>query len=276
VRVSVLDRSFLFGDAVYEMIRLYAGQPFLLDEHWDRLARSLAALRIRCDLPRLRQRALTTLEHSGVGDGLMYVHVSRGEAPRRTHAFPVPPPQPNELVWVRPAASDPAAELRAAGARAITTPDLRWRRCDIKSVNLLGNVLASQQAEEAGCDEAILVDEQGIVTEGSHSSVFGVQGGKILTAPLEANVLPGITRSLVVRLAASIHAPIEETSLRGDRLHDLDELFLTGTSIDILPVTVVDGRPVGHGVPGPVARRLREAYLQFVARAPARVHAPAG
>lgn len=264
VRVSVLDRSFLFGDAVYEMLRVYDGRPFLLREHWDRLAGSLRELRIRTDVDRLQRRALATLEHSRVTDGLIYVHVSRGAAPRRTHQFPEPPPTPNELIWVRSIDHDPAAALREAGARAITTPDLRWRRCDIKSVNLLGNILAAQAAEEAGCDEAILVDERGVITEGSHTSVFGVQGGSVITAPLEANVLPGITRSLVVRLADRVGVPIRQESLPVSRLGQLDELFITGTSIDLLSVTQVDGRPIGDGRPGPVARRLRQAYLEFV------------
>jgi D-alanine transaminase len=270
VRVSVLDRSFLFGDAVYEMVRVYDGRPFLLAEHWDRLSRSLRELRIRADVGRLQRRALTLLARSRIVDGLIYVHVSRGEAPRRTHKFPAPPPDPNELIWVRETDHDPAAALRETGATAITAPDWRWARCDIKSANLLGNILAAQAAEEAGCDEAILVDGQGVVTEGSHTSVFGVQAGSILTAPLEANVLPGITRNLVVRLAERIGAPILEKSLQRDDLPQLDELFLTGTSIDILPVTRVDGRPVGAGVPGPLARRLRQAYQEFVADYPGR------
>ncbi len=265
VRVPVLDRSFLFGDAVYEVIRVYDGEPFLLQEHWDRLANSLHELRIRTDVDRLKRRMQATLEHSRISDGLIYIHVSRGTAPGRTHKFPVPPPTPNELIWVRGIDHDPAAALRPTGARAITTPDLRWRRCDIKSVNLLGNILAAQAAEDAGCDEAILVDEHGTITEGSHTSVFGVQGGSVLTAPLEANVLPGITRSLVVRLADRVGVPIREESLHRDRLSELDELFLTGTSIDILPVTTVDGHPIGDGNPGPIAKRLRQAYLDFVA-----------
>jgi D-alanine transaminase len=265
VRVSVLDRSFLFGDAVYEMLRVYDGKPFLLREHLERLRYSLGELRIRADVERIERRMVATLRSAQVRNGLIYVHISRGTAPHRTHQFPVPPVTPNELIWVRPVEGDKVAEYRGAGAQAITVPDVRWRRCDIKSVNLLGNVLASEAAEEAGCQEAILVGENGIITEGSHTSVFGVDGQQILTAPLAANVLPGITRSLVVKLAARVGIPLREESLQLDRLWSLDELFITGTSIDVLPVTIVDGRPIGPGRPGPVTKRLRQAYLDFVA-----------
>lgn len=265
VRVSVLDRSFLFGDAVYEMIRVYDGRPFLLEEHLDRLRYSLGELRIRADVDRIRRRIGATIEHSRVMDGLVYVHVTRGEAPRRTHQFPVPPPTPNELIWVRGTERDPVAALRGDGASAMTFEDVRWGRCDIKSVNLLGNILAAEAAEQSGCHEAILVGSDGVITEGSHTSVFGVQAGSILTAPLRANVLPGITRRLVVRLAQRVSVPILEESLHCDRLWDLDELFLTGTSIEILPVTRVNGRPIGDGRPGPIAHRLRQAFHEFIA-----------
>ncbi|MFV0445017.1 MAG: aminotransferase class IV [Planctomycetaceae bacterium] len=265
VRVSVLDRSFLFGDAVYEMLRVYGGKPFLLREHLGRLKYSLGELRIRADVDRIERRLRQTLEHAGVQEGLAYVHISRGAAPQRTHQFPVPPPAPNELIWVRAVSGDKVAEYRETGVKVITVPDVRWKRCDIKSCNLLGNVLASEAAEIAGCQEAILIGENEIITEGSHSSVFGVDQGQILTAPLAANVLPGITRRLVVKLARRVGLPLREESLHLERVWSLDELFITGTSIDVLPVTLVDGQVVGPGKPGPVTKRLRQAYLDFVA-----------
>jgi D-alanine transaminase len=265
VRVSVLDRSFLFGDAVYEAVRVFGGRPFLLEEHLARLRNSLRMLRIEIDVDRFARRMLETLAHSGVREGLIYMHVSRGAAPSRTHQFPDPPVTPNELIFVKTLPREPYAHLRAAGAMAITFDDIRWKRCDIKSANLLGNVLAAQAAEDAGCDEAILVGDDGEITEGSHTSVFGVRGGEILTAPLVANVLPGITRGLVVRLAASVGIPVREESLRRDQLWSLDELFVTGTTADLLPVTRVDGRPIGTGVPGAITARLRDAYLVLVA-----------
>lgn len=264
VRVPAMDRSFLFGDGVYEVVRVYHGRPFLLEEHLARLQRSLGHLRIRTDLDRLRRRLLETLLHSRVTDGTVYVHVSRGEAPRRSHVFPVPPPAPNELIYVRELSRRVHDDLRAVGAKAITVEDLRWKRCDIKSVNLLGNILAAQTAEEAGCDEAILVADNGVITEGSHTSVFGVKQGCILTAPLAANVLPGITRRLVAQLAAESEICVREESLHKDALWELDELFLTGTTSEVLPVTRVDGKPIGKGVPGPIAAQLFSAYQRRI------------
>ncbi|MCA9053003.1 MAG: aminotransferase class IV [Planctomycetaceae bacterium] len=264
VRVPVLDRSFLFGDAVYEMLRVYDGQPFLLAEHLERLRYSLSELRIRTDVDRLTRRMHETLQLSRVTDGVVYLHISRGVAPQRTHKFPVPPPTPNELIYVASLPRDAKVELASTGARVVTFDDVRWRRCDIKSANLLGNILAAQAAEEAECDEAILIDAEDVVTEGAHTSVFGVRGGRILTAPLAANVLPGITRKLVVRLATSCEIPLVEESLKRDAIWDLDELFITGTTTEVMPVVQVNGRTIGDGRPGPVTLRLRQAYLQFI------------
>ena len=264
VRVSVLDRSFLFGDAVYEMLRVYEGRPFLLGDHLKRLRYSCDELRIRIDIDRVSRRMIETLHRSRISDGYIYVHISRGVASQRTHRFPVPPPTPNELIYVTESLRDTKRALAGSGAKAVTFGDVRWRRCDIKSANLLGNVLAAQAAEDANCDEAILVDAEGIVTEGAHTSVFGVRDGSIITAPLNANVLPGITRSLVVRLAERCGVPVVEDSIQRGDLWTLDELFVTGTSVDILPVVLVDGRPIGDGTPGPVSVRLRHEYLRFI------------
>ncbi|MEZ6056366.1 MAG: aminotransferase class IV [Planctomycetaceae bacterium] len=263
VRVSVLDRAFLFGDAVYEVIRLHAGVPFLFGDHMQRLERNLAKMQLTVDVARLTSRLHQTLSHSGVKDGNIYIQVTRGEAPR-THRFPVPAPVPNELIYVKRLTSDRFADARRDGAKVITVPDLRWKRCDIKSVNLLANCLAAQQAAEAGCDEAILVSEDGTLTEGTQTSLFGVQDGAILTAPLESNVLPGITRGLVVKLAGIAAIPMVERGIPLSALSDLDELFLTGTTADILPVTLVDGRPIGNGQVGPVTRRLVETFHEYL------------
>ncbi|MEZ6065407.1 MAG: D-amino acid aminotransferase [Planctomycetaceae bacterium] len=264
VRVSVMDRSFLFGDAVYEAIRVYAGRPFLLAEHLDRLRRSLEKLRIDADVDRFAERLHTTLQHSGVQEGLIYMHISRGAAAVRTHYFPIASTTPNELIFVKELTREPYGDLHARGARVITYPDVRWKRCDIKSANLLGNVLASQAAVDAGCDEAILVADDGSITEGSHTSLFGVDDGAIITAPLEANVLPGITRSLVVRLAQEAGIEVREWMIDRDTITRLDEVFITGTTVDVLSVVEIDGETVGNGKPGPVTQRLRAAYLRLV------------
>jgi len=263
VRVSVLDRAFLFGDAIYEVIRVHEGKPFLFDEHIERLKRNLDKLALRIDVDLLAQRLLETLSHSGCVNGLVYIQVTRGEAPR-SHHFPDPPATPNELIYVKDIANDPYAEARVHGAKVITLPDLRWKRCDIKSVNLLANCMAAEAAHQAGCDEAILVTDEGILLEGTHTSLFGVRQGRILTAPLAENVLPGITRGLVMRLAQQAGIEMIEETLRSDSLPELDELFLTGTTANILPVTIVDGISVGNGTIGPVTHRLIETFEAFI------------
>jgi D-alanine transaminase len=263
VRVSVLDRSFLFGDGIYEVLRVYGGRPFLLREHIDRLARSLEKIRIQAEVTRIEQRLRQTLIHSRVREGTVYIQVSRGVAPR-THKFPPGNPQPNELIYINEIKDDPYKAARTTGASVITVPDDRWNRCDIKSVNLLANCLAAQAAAEAGCEEAILVADDGSVVEGSHTSVFGVKDGSIWTTPLGPHILPGITRALVLRLAAQAGISVVERSLRKSELREIDELFLTGTTSEVLPVTHVDSHPVGRGTPGPITIRLAATYQKVV------------
>lgn len=268
VRVSVLDRAFLFGDAVYEALRMYCGRLWLRSEHMARLARSLRELRIETDLSRLERRMDDTIAASGVSEGIVYIQVTRGEA-LRTHAFPNPPVQPNELIYVQAypdqsPACDPFAAQRELGLKVITHPDLRWKRCDVKSVNLLGNVLANQVAAEAGCYEAILIAENGDVTEGTHTSLFGVKDGNLLTSPRGPHILPGITRGFVLELARRAGVPVSEDPLRAETLRQIDELFLSGTSTEVISITQVDDWRVGDGVPGPVTRRMYAAFREAV------------
>jgi D-alanine transaminase len=165
---------------------------------------------------------------------------------------------------VKELGDDPYQAARTTGASVITVPDDRWNRCDIKSVNLLANCMAAQAAAEAGCDEAVLVADDGSVVEGSHTSVFGVKDGSIWTTPLGPHILPGITRALVLRLAAQAGIPVVERSLKKSELREIDELFLTGTTSEVLPVTRVDSQPVGRGTPGPVTTRLAATYQKVV------------
>lgn len=262
VKVSVLDRSFLFGDAVYEVIRVYRGQPFLFEDHCQRLARNLEKMRIAADASRIAEQSLTTLAHSGLREATIYLQVTRGEAPR-THRFPSGNVTPNVLIYVKEFHETYAAQ-RKSGARVLLTPDLRWKRCDIKSVNLLANCLAAEAAHEAGCVEAVFVEPDGTLTEGSHTSLFGVRDGAIVTAPLAENILPGITRKLVLRLAGDAGIPVVQQPIVRDRLHELDELFLTGTTTEIMPVIQADEIVIGTGHPGPVVQRLQAAYLDAV------------
>jgi len=263
VRVSALDRGFLFGDGIYEVLRVYGGRPFLLREHMARLRRSLGEIRIETDVARLEERMLATLADSGIDGGMIYLQMTRGSAPR-THKFPNPPVAPNELIYVDAIDGDPYGAYREGGARLITLPDVRWKRCDIKSVNLLANCLAAQAAADAGCLEALLVAADGTISEGSHTSIFAVQNGRILATPQGANILPGITRGLLVKLAARAGIPIEERLVKHAELSAIDEMFLTGTTSEVLPVTQVDGKPIGTGRPGPVTGRLVAAYNDYI------------
>jgi D-alanine transaminase len=267
-RVPALDRGFLFGDAVYEVLRVYGGRPWLADEHFARLGRSLDAVRIHgVNLERLRRRMLETIAAGSFREATAYLQVTRGAAPRK-HPFPAGV-TPLEFLYVQEF-NDPYAEARRTGAAVITHPDLRWDRCDIKSTNLLGNVLAMQAAVEADCVEALLFLPDGMLAEGTHTSFFGVLDGVLLTAPNSAAILPGITRGLVLRLSARAGVPVREQMLRRDDLGRVSELFLTGTTSEVLPVVRVDGRPVAAGKPGAVTRRLQEAYAaevrEFLAR----------
>ena len=263
VRVSVLDRGFLFGDGIYEVLRVYGGRPFLLRQHMARLRRSLSEIQINVDVDRLESRMRDTLRESRIDGGLVYIQVTRGAAPR-THRFPNPPVAPNELIYVDAIEGDPYAAYRRTGAKLLTVPDVRWRRCDIKSVNLLANCLAAQAAAEAGCLEALLATSDGTITEGSHTSIFAVQGGRILATPLGPHILPGITRGLVVELASRAGIAIEERSAKLTELETLDEMFLTGTTSEVLPVTQVDSRPIGNGAPGPVTQKLVATYGDYI------------
>ena len=262
VMVPALDRGFLFGDAVYEVIRVYQGLPWLMDDHLRRLAYSLESVRIRgVDLERLHRRAQELIAAGPFREATVYIQVTRGIAPRH-HSFPAAA-TPLELVYVKEFA-DSYAEARRSGAAVITRPDIRWGRCDIKSTNLLANVLAAQEAKEAGCLEALLYLPDGTLTEGTHTSFFGVLDGTVLTAPNSNDILPGITRSLILRLSARAGIPVREEVLRRDHLGRVSELFLTGTTTEVMPVVRVDGRPIADGRPGAVTRRLQEAYQEAV------------
>ncbi len=262
VKVSALDRGFLFGDAIYEVLRVYGGKPWLEEEHFRRLERSLEAIRVRgVDVARVRRRTHETIAAGGFQEATAYLQVTRGAA-ARSHPFPADA-APLELLWVAEF-NDPYEAARRDGACVITQPDVRWDRCDIKSTNLLANVLAMQAAKEAGCLEALLALPDGTLTEGTHTSFFGVLDGTVLTAPNSNAILPGITRGLVLGLAARAGIPTREHTLRKDDLASVTELFLTGTTTEVMPIVTVDKRPIGDGRPGPVARRLQEVYRQAV------------
>ncbi|MBI2806580.1 MAG: aminotransferase class IV [Planctomycetes bacterium] len=262
VTISPLDRGFIFGDAVYEVLRIYAGKPFLEQEHFDRFTRGLSELRITgVDMPRMRRRMHETIQAGGFTESMVYLQVTRGAAPRK-HAFPKDA-TPLELLWVQEY-HDTYRPLCQSGCAVITHPDLRWHRADIKSTNLLGNVIANQAATEAGCAEAILYLPDGTLTEASHSSFFAVKHGQLHTTPLKANVLPSITRNYTVKLCGQANIDVIERNLQRGELDDADELFLVGTTCEVLPIISVDGKPVQGGQPGPVTRRLQAIYTENV------------
>jgi D-alanine transaminase len=263
VMIPVMDRGFLFGDAVYEVLRIYQGKPWLLREHMDRLAHSLEAIRIRSvDLKRLEARMLQTIAAGPFREAIAYIQVTRGSGPYRTHAFPAQA-APLELLYVTEFV-DPYVEARQSGTKVLLRPDIRWDRCDIKSTNLLANVLAVQEARDVGCLEAVYYLPDGTITEGTHTSCFGVLDGQLLTAPNSPAILPGITRRLILRLAERVKIPLREKVLHREDLPRVAELFLTGTTSEVMPIVQVDGKPVGDGKPGPVTRKLQEAYRQAV------------
>lgn len=259
VHISPDDRGFLLADGVYEVIRAYTGRFFRLEEHLARLERNLAALRITgVDVPALGMVAAELLRRNALerGDAALYVQITRGAAPR-AHAFPEPPPAPTVYVTARPLA--PTRERWERSVAVITVPDLRWGRCDLKTIALLPNVLASQQAREAGAEEALFV-RAGVLTEGAHTNVFAVRAGALLTHPLTPAILPGITRRVVLELCADLGLPCREEPLPVAALPEIGELFLTGTTSEIIPVVQCDGRPVGEGRPGPVTQQLQQAF----------------
>jgi D-alanine transaminase len=262
VTISPLDRGFLFGDAVYEVLRIYNGKCWLEEEHFDRFERSINEIHIKgVDMLRMRKRMVETIAASGLKEAIVYLQVTRGAAPRK-HAFPKDV-VPLELLWVQEY-PDSYRPLCATGCGVITFPDLRWHRADIKSTNLLANVLANQASAEAGCAEALLYLPDGTMTEASHSTFFAVQAGKLHTTPLKANVLPSITRGYTLKLAKQVGIDVVERYLRREELLDADELFLLGTTCEVLPIVTVDGRKVKGGEPGPVTRRLQTVYTENV------------
>ncbi len=265
-RVPIWDRGFLFGDAVYEVFRLYRGRAWLEAEHMARLRRSLAEMEFPpVDLDALGDRMRRTIAASEVGDGTAYIHITRGVAPR-AHAFPDPPVPPTELIVVRPYDDSATAAKREAGVGVVTRPDLRWKRCDVKSTNLLANVIALDSAVKAGAAEALLVDPDGLVTEATHSSVVWARGGRIEGTPNDSAILPGTTRFLTQRIAAEEGIPFAEARVTLGEFLEADEAILVGTTIEVLPIVTVDGRPIAGGRPGPIARRLQAAYRRAIGR----------
>ncbi|HIE51610.1 MAG TPA: amino acid aminotransferase [Armatimonadetes bacterium] len=263
-RISVEDRGYLFGDGVYEVVVSYQGRLWALERHLQRLERSLRAIRLTgVEVAEIRKRVQQAVERAEFPFALVYFHVTRGVAPR-DHAY-APDLTPTVLITVRPWKRTSPEEWEQ-GATAITVPEIRWARRDIKSLNLLPNVLAKQRAREQGAEEALFVEPSGEVNEGSSTNVFAVKDGVIITPALGPRLLPGITRGLVVEIARQEGFSVREEALMLDVLRTAEEAFLTGTGTEILGIVAVDGQPIGEGRVGPVTRRLKRAYELRVAQ----------
>ena len=264
VAISPFDRGFLFADGVYEGLRWYpessrCGGVFRFADHLRRLQISLETLRIEgVSIPEIEAAVPELVRRNELSgsDATIYLQVTRGVAPR-THAFPQPAVEPTRLALVR--RFTPLVEQRQEGISATLVDDLRWGRCDIKSVALLPNVLAKEAAVRAGTHEAIFVRD-GRIMEGSHTAVMVVRNGVLIAPPNGPEILPSVTREVVLELAGELGIEISLRSIERTELAEVDELLVLGTSTEVMPVVRVDGEPVGSGRVGPVTRRLQEAW----------------
>jgi D-alanine transaminase len=267
--VNIEDRGYQFGDGVYEVVHLYGGRFIDADLHLDRLERSLREIEIAMPLrrPALRLVLGEVARRNRVREGLLYMQVTRGVA-RRDHPFPVPAPLPALVVTARRLAPFPT-DLGRWAAAAITRPDERWARCDIKSVNLLPNVLAKQAARRAGAAEAILVDEAGMVTEGASTSVWIIdREGRLRTRKLGHEILPGCTRAALIALIGEAGIAWQEGRFSRTELAEAREVFLTSASSFVRPIVRLDGAAVGDGRVGTVTSRLFALFARHVQGAP--------
>ncbi|WP_438448670.1 D-amino-acid transaminase [Gorillibacterium sp. sgz5001074] len=262
--VDPQDRGYYFGDGIYEVFRLYGGRIFEGEAHMARLVRSARELRI--PLPFEPERIAGLLEEllaaEPVGDGTLYLQITRGAA-ARAHAFP-PEGTPSVMTGYTNAMERPQEKMER-GIRLAAVPDIRWLRCDIKTLNLLANVLAKQEASDKGADEAVL-HRDGIVTECSSSNIMIVKDGIIRTHPANNLILHGITRAVVLQLAEENGLPLAEEAYTLHDLLEAEEVFITGTTTEVTPVVMVDRTPIAGGTPGPVTRRLQQAFAARIGR----------
>ena len=265
--VRIEDRGLQFADGVYEVIKCVSGRVCDLERHLDRLERSLAALAIPMPTTRAALNIVirSTLRRNRLRDALIYLQVDRGVAPRN-HVYTVDL-RPTLIVTVRRSSLPKASEL-SQGVGVITLPDQRWKRCDIKSVSLLANIQARQQAADAGCREVWLYDADGFVTEGAGSNAYIVDAdGRLVTRPLGHEILGGVTRQVVLELARKEGIKVLEQPFSVAEAKNAREAFLTSTSSLVLPVTAIDGRTVANGMPGSITSRLLDRYREHLVKA---------
>lgn len=261
-RVSVMDRGFLFGDGVYEVIPVYSRRPFRLPEHLTRLQSSLDGIRLSNPHSAQEWAALIAriVELSATDDQSVYLQVTRGPMAVRNHAFPKSA-QPTVFIMSEPLATPPIAQRRD-GVAAVSAADIRWLRCDLKTTSLLANCLLRQLAVDAGCAETVLFRD-GCLTEGAAANIFAVRNGVLLAPKKDHRMLPGITYDVVLELAAGHGLPCEVRDVREAEVREADELWLSSSTREVLPIVRLDGRPIGAGRPGPVYARMIDWYQEF-------------
>ena len=260
--ISVDDRGFLFGDGIYEVTAAYRGNLFRFPRHVARMSRGLAALRIAFDPSGVEEIHRRLLAENGLKEAAVsyvYLQITRGVA-KRTHKFPDPAPTPTLYLFAGEY-SRPPRERWEQGYKAVTINDVRWARRDLKTIQLLPNVLAAQAPTDFGVDEIVFVND-GMAIEGSHNNFFMVFGNTVVTYPLSNQILPGITREVVLELAGKLGYPVEERPVTVEEMHKADEAFHSGTLSEVKPCIEVDGKPVGNGKVGPVTRALFDAFLE--------------
>ena len=254
------DRGIFFGDGVYEVIRSYDGKIFALQEHLQRFTGSLSAIEISgVDIDLIRSRILKAFDAAGIANAKIYFHITRGSA-LRNHVCDA---DLEPIFFLTVTESDDNTQARTEGIVVSTHPDWRWKRCDIKSLNLLANVLARRDATAKGCGEAILVDEEGFITEGASSAFFAVREQTLQTAPLTANILPSITRDFAIKAGRNIGLEVIEKSMTVEEAAGSDELLIASTTQDTVPVVRFDDKVIGDGKPGRYTKLLAREFLSF-------------
>ncbi|MHC4104351.1 MAG: aminotransferase class IV [Planctomycetota bacterium] len=257
-----LDRGIFFGDGVYEVLRSYDGKIFALEEHLQRFANSLSAIAISSvDINRIRRRVLKSFDAAGISNAKIYFHITRGSELRKHLSKADLEP----IFFMTVTELEDDTQTKTNGIEVSTHPDWRWKRCDIKSLNLLANVLARRDAALKGSNEAILVDETGLITEGASSAFFIISKEKLQTTPLTANILPSITRQFVLKAAKNIGLETIEKSVTPQQAGNANELFIASTTQDITPVVKFDSKLIGDSRPGKYTKLLTREYLSFTA-----------
>jgi len=256
-KISVWDRGYYFGDGVYEVIRAYAGKLWGFSSHFRRFERSLREIGIAADVKQIEKWVHEGFAASGLTSALVYWQMTRG-CEIRSHA-PGPKLEPQFFLYVKPAPDN--SHRISNGAKVITYPDLRWKRCDIKSLNLLPNVMATEAAYKVGAEEALLVTD-GIITEGASSCLFSIMGGKLVTRPLGFEILPSVTRQAILAIAEKLGIDIMERAISVEEAYLAEELFTSSTGAELRPIIKLDDHIISQGVPGPVTLQIVDQFIK--------------